>query len=695
MTDCNDVIDKIARACYSNKENEAKKLFNEFINTISIEGENQNLLYQVLKNMLLALENNDLVMVADILLYELKPLLNGEPVSTDLLGFSAETLPIVDMDLFYLTSFFDDEPVLCVNKDGKTYNVNSLFSPLNETEYIYKELDVKKTTPLVCVFGIGTGLIIEKILDNMAFDGNLLIFEPDKSIIDYCMDSGNGEKCVDVEKKVAFRLKRIIEDDRTVLCIEAENSLFFSRSLDAVVDLTEIMGMKVLCNIGYTQIYPQSYQTFLYNINDCRERVTTNRNTYKHFLEDFLDNPLKNLYLCKKAYLCSDLKNIVPEDIPVVIVSAGPSLENNIKLLSLLKGHVLIFAVDTALKYLIRENIIPDLTITIDARKQVENFELEAVKEIPCIFSGKSNPVILNAQRGEMILLDGQDSYIDVLLKRLGKKMSDRLGTGGSVATAAFAVAYMLRSKYIILMGQDLAYKGEDSHAGGVKVKTELIDSYTEDIYGNPIRTRSDWVGYIKWFEDAIKLIKESKRDTIVIDATEGGAKIHGSKIMTLKEVIELLKSTEGGLKKYDFASELKKLQPLLVGDEYDKLCNLHRSSLNGLKKIEIELEDAIRICNRLLSGIDDGTVSDSYIRKQNKILSNIRDHLENNLMFVLVKTYVAGEDLSKIAELELQEGSAKMIQINLISAMKLYFETYLKALKQVCEKAKKFDGLL
>ena len=103
MTDCNDVIDKIAGACYSNKENEAKKLFNEFINTISIEGENQNLLYQVLKNMLLALENNDLVMVADILLYELKPLLNGEPVSTDLLGFSAETLPIVDMDLLSIS----------------------------------------------------------------------------------------------------------------------------------------------------------------------------------------------------------------------------------------------------------------------------------------------------------------------------------------------------------------------------------------------------------------------------------------------------------------------------------------------------------------------------------------------------------------------------------------------------------------
>ncbi len=695
MTDYYDVIDKIAAVCYSNKENEAKKLFNEFINTMSFEGDNQSHFYPVLKNILLALENNDLVMMADQLLYELKPLLNGEAISEELINFSVETLPKVDMDLFYITSFFDDELVLCVNKDGKTYNLNSLFSPLNETEYIYKELEVKKTTPLVCLFGVATGLIAEKILDNMAFDGNLLIFEPDKSIIDYCIDSGNIDECDEIEKRVASRLKRIIEDDRTVLCIEEENSLYFSRSLDDVIDLPEIMGMKVLCNGGYTKLYPQSYKTFLHNIKDCTERVTTNRNTYKHFSEDFLDNPLKNLCLCKNAYLCSDLKKIVTEDIPVVIVSAGPSLEKNIKLLASLKGHALIFAVDTALKYLIRENIIPDLTITIDARKQVENFELESVKDIPCIFSGKSNPVILYAQKGKMIFLDGQDSYIDVLLKQLGKKMSDRLGTGGSVATAAFAVAYMLKSKYIILVGQDLAYSGENSHAGGIKEKSVHIDSYTEDIYGNPIKTRSDWVGYIKWFEDAIKLIKESKRDTIVIDATEGGAKIHGSEIMTLKEVIELLNNTEGELKIYDFASELKKLKPLLEDGEYDELCNLHRSSLNGLKKIGIELEDAIRICNSLLSGINNSTVSDSYIHKQNKILSKTRENLEKNLMFALVKTYVAGEDLSKIAELELREGNIKETQINLISAMKLYFETYLDALKQVCEKAKLYEDLL
>ena len=80
---------------------------------------------------------------------------------------------------------------------------------------------------------------------------------------------------------------------------------------------------------------------------------------------------------------------------------------------------------------------------------------------------------------------------------------------------------------------------------------------------------------------------------------------------------------------------------------------------------------------------------------KQNKILSKTRENLEKNLMFALVKTYVAGEDLGKIAELELREGNIKETQINLISAMKLYFEAYLDALKQVCEKAKLYEDLL
>ena len=695
MDDYTMEIEEIAKACYSNKKQKANFLFNDFLSTLSINDKNTENLLPVFNNMLEALENNDLISLADYLLFELKPLFNNESIPNELLGFSVDQLPEVNANIFYYASLLDDEPVLCIKKNNIVYNINSYFSPLNQTEFVFGALDMKKNTPVVCLFGIGTGLLAEKILNRLGFDGKLIVFEPERTIINYCTDCIEEDNCSDIEKRVLYRIKKVLEDNRTVLCVEEENALLFSRTIDALIDYTGLVGLKVINNPGYTRVYPQSSELFAQVLKDFEERMITNINTYTYFSEDFLENPLKNISLCKKAYLCSDLRKVIPQEIPIFIVSAGPSLDKNIKLLKELKGHSLIFAVDTALKYLLNESIIPDLTITIDARKSTGNFAIERTKTIPCIFSGKSNPAIVREQKGELIYLDGQEGYIDGLLESLGKKTIKYLGTGGSVATAAFAVAYMLKSKYIILLGQDLAYSGENSHAGGVKEKTLHKDSYVEDIYGNSIRTRSDWVGYIKWLEDSIKLIKESKEEIRVIDATEGGAKIHGSEIMTLREVINLLMESNNGLPVFDFSLELNKLSPLLIDDEYEKMCSKHKSSINSLKVLCNEIEEAIRICNNLLVGIEAETVSSSFIHKQNKRLTEIREHLEKHLMYILIQNYIAGKDLSEIADLELQEGNIQTIQSNLIKAMKIFFETHLKALKVVYEKAKSYEYLL
>ena len=694
IADKTDMIERIARACYAGKD-EAKGLINEFLNTVVLDNVDSKIILPLLNEMLLALEGNDLVTVSDLLIFGLQPVLKGESICEGVGNFSINHLPIVDENVYYLEAICDDEPVICVKREDKTYNLNSLFSPLNEANYIFEEIGMKTTTPIVCLFGMETGIVAEKILKEMCFDGKLIIYEPDKRIIDYCLDSGRDIDGEYVEMRIAERIKEILDDNRTILCADDENALLFSRVLDYYTNFTGLLGIKIVSHCEYVNIYPEKYQIFSDTIRDMKERLTTNKNTYRRFMEDFLDNPLKNLRFYKNAYLCSDLKNVIPDYIPIVIVSAGPSLAKNINMLKELKGHAVIFAVDTALKYMINENIIPDLTITIDARKQESNFELEETKYIHCIFSEKSNPAILEKQKGEMICLDGQEGYVDKLLDSIGKKTLKYLGTGGSVATAAFAVAYMLKSKYIILVGQDLAYLGEDSHAGGIKEPSTLKESFVEDIYGNQIRTRSDWIGYLRWLEDAIKLIKESEEDIKVIDATEGGAKIHGSEIMTLRDVIELLKNDEGVLPEYDFNTELKKIPHLLTDDEYAIICDKHNAAIENLKNVIIELEEALRICDSLLTGMKNGTVSDKLLHKQNKRLKIIREHLEKNMMYKLIETYVKSIDFNEMAELELQEAEADQTKINLVTIMRYYFDNNLQASKKVVERALEYKKLL
>ena len=81
------------------------------------------------------------------------------------------------------------------------------------------------------------------------------------------------------------------------------------------------------------------------------------KNTYDFFKEEYIINPFKNMAVMKKSYLSSELNSVIPKDIPVIIVSAGPSLDRNIDVLKQVKGHALIFAVDTAIKYLLQMEI--------------------------------------------------------------------------------------------------------------------------------------------------------------------------------------------------------------------------------------------------------------------------------------------------------------------------------------------------
>ena len=56
------------------------------------------------------------------------------------------------------------------------------------------------------------------------------------------------------------------------------------------------------------------------------------------------------------------------------------------------KGHSLIFAVDTALKYMMEHDIMPDLAITVEPVKPMANYEDDRCFDIPHVFDCESNP---------------------------------------------------------------------------------------------------------------------------------------------------------------------------------------------------------------------------------------------------------------------------------------------------------------
>jgi hypothetical protein len=102
----------------------------------------------------------------------------------------------------------------------------------------------------------------------------------------------------------------------------------------------------------------------------------------------------------------------------------------------------------------------------------------------------------------------------------------------------AFSLCVYWGFRNIILIGQDLALTGSYMYADGNKIdlnNSEKTLIEVQDINGSTVYTYGDYYRYLKWFEQEIPLLQ----DVSVIDATEGGALIRGSLVMTFEEAIK------------------------------------------------------------------------------------------------------------------------------------------------------------
>ena len=680
-----ELVDELEQKCYLDNYEEIIEGIKQIVEEISKYQSLNDDMILVLNALLLAMENQDTILIGDCLEYGIKFILNNQTLNKDFFNNVLNGIPDIGEDIFYYASY-SDEPVLCVKKDEKAIiRLNSFVSPEFEVEKWFSNVSIKKNTPLVCLFGLGTGLFAEKLLDHMSKDSALIIYEPNKKIIDYCIKCGDSGDVT--EKKISERIKKILEDKRTCLVIEEENDLLFRQKLNEYINYMGIKALKVFKHNRYDRLYPKSCINYYRTLSDHIVLKATNRNTMALFKEDSVNNLFKNIYMFDKMTLFNDIEQILPKDIPAIIVSAGPSLEKNVDLLSLVKGHFLIFAVTAAIPFLLERNIVPDLAITLDAQQEDRCFEDERSHFIPCIFDVSAKPSFIKSHKGKTFLINTSNSYFFKLMSSIAKEMSI-YPCGGSVATAAFVILRMFGQKKIILTGQDLAFLGDVSHAGGVNDNLGYQKSVVEGYYGGQVTTRSDWLGYLKWFEVAIEDIKEKKEDICVIDATEGGAKIHGAKQMSLKEVIDGCRDINGNLPEYNFEDKVRDVRNCFTEKEFQELLKKHEDAIEKLKEIEKKADEAVYVCKKLIEGIEKGIVSESYIDKQKKTIAKINEWCSKTLIFPIVNDYLISDVIDEIGDLLYADGDNKTRELNGVKLMKISFEAIADASKKIYIKA-------
>lgn len=157
---------------------------------------------------------------------------------------------------------------------------------------------------------------------------------------------------------------------------------------------------------------------------------------------------------------------------------------------------------------------------------------------------------------------------------------------GGSVACSAFSLVYKLGFSRIILVGQDLALTGNKTHADGTfkSVMDEIDTSHCIKVPGNyekEVPTRADFKLYLDWFNYYI----EGCEETHVINATEGGARINNTEIMTLHDAIERECSKEVNIEEC-----FEKLTPVFNEEQRKKACQYLSTFPEMYKKLKLKV---------------------------------------------------------------------------------------------------------
>ncbi|WP_288695156.1 6-hydroxymethylpterin diphosphokinase MptE-like protein [uncultured Brachyspira sp.] len=491
-----------------------------------------------------------------------------------------------------------------VIKNGKSVLLHSAYDPIKEANTLIKEIE--DDVDVVFIFGIGGGYLINAI---KKLNINIVVIEPSISFFNLLIDN--------------FKLDKILEDSKITFFIGGNDI----EDIEKFISLKTTKKVKFFITRSYSNLFTDDalfYQTKVLSIID---KKTININTILRFDKLWAYNIASNVVEISTHYGVNRFFDKY-KNIPAVVVSAGPSLEKNIRKLKELKDKAIIIAVDTAMKPLSSHNISPHFVITIDPQKKNSKyFRNVNFKDTVLIAESSVDNEAISSFKGAIYFLDSIFPLAKYFMRPLGKRGD--ITMGGSVSTAAYDFAIRIGANPIIMLGLDLSFPNHQTHIKGSYHEenffTEIgkLDSYDsriykvlvsgnlreeKNVYGESVFTDSRFDMYRNWYEEQCK-INSSKK---FYNATEGGVIIKAMENITVDELLKKLDNINIEIDKN--SEELNKKNEILL------------SIKTGLEKIDAEIIElkpyvlnAIKLCDEINSELKRHRKVDKLLEKLNE----------------------------------------------------------------------------
>jgi hypothetical protein len=250
------------------------------------------------------------------------------------------------------------------------------------------------------------------------------------------------------------------------------------------------------------------------------------------------------------------------EDIPFILVGAGPSLDDSIDFLKKVQDKAVIVTSNSPYRKLINSGIKPHLVVTADPLSPTlagfQNVSLEGVP-LACPFS--AYPEIVKRFSGRIISWVTFSPMIDVLKDFMGEKPGTPVMEKGTVSGCVLDISRVLGSKKVLFIGQDMCVRADGKYYTNDSSYSDSGNHYTNKLEGHrlPGNTIDEVIVegrlfvYLKTFEQFIAQNKNIEYRNLA--AT--GVKVSGADYITQEDALNWVGSKSSSSPFSDKITEL------------------------------------------------------------------------------------------------------------------------------------------
>lgn len=416
--------------------------------------------------------------------------------------------------------------------DWKMENGTGLFESVLPTAF-YKQWNGgdKPHTSATFIIGCNIGYGLNHVLVNTPDTHKVIVVEPDPVMLIACLGQSNFVDFIKIGK-----LHFAIPDPDYIYETVRKMDLQF---IHGRIHLRSDMPSR--------QISP-AYAQIAVMVKNKLESFSVEMNTLRLKQDIMVGNELDNYSRTSRDGHIDPLKGAA-SGLGAVILGAGPSLQKFGPEIAKNPGHALLTTALQTLPAVQKVGIKPHFCLAIDFNDTMlqvfDQLDLEWAKDIPLIYSTKVQNKVVERYPGPTIpmwTIGGLGTFAF-------NKTEEVFDAGGNVSVTLTRFLNWCGASHILLVGQDFAWKGKNSHSEGHHTSgatyNEKILTHTKDADGNDLTSTVQYMAAKREMEEDI-----SKFKTPVFNLYGGAAVIDGTTMVDMQKVTMegLLASAPGSM---------------------------------------------------------------------------------------------------------------------------------------------------